>query len=508
MIFDVIGLAQINGVFQALGYSLCLVLVMLDYKKGTIISYILFSFSVINILKSIVLFKAYNSISGLVNIFISVFTIGILTWQFAKRERLIITDSVTNLTNRRGLFKVLGNKTKNDRPFNIAVVSIDNFKILNDNHGREYGDKLLLYVAETSKKILKNRGQVFRLAGPEFVILVDDINETENVVNEILDALNDKFFYETDDTILANYLSIYAGIAKYPQDSRNYDSLINYADMAMLHAASDHKNRFLYFTKEMEEQAKNDVDIEKLVEEGLKNDYFYMMYQPQYKIGNKSLRGFESLIRMKKPDGEFVSPAKFIPIAERSDLILRIDDYVLNRVLTEFRDTVIKSGKSIIVSINISAKNIANSGYAESVIEKIGEIGFPPECLEIEITEYCLAKSIDIAIDNIVKLRDIGVQVALDDFGTGYTSLSYLAKLPINLLKIDKSMIDDIVSNSKSKDFVNAIISLGHMMNCEVISEGVEDDAQISLLREQKCDFVQGYIWSKPLMYAEAIKQV
>lgn len=152
MIFDVIGLAQINGVFQALGYSLCLVLVMLDYKKGTIISYILFSFSVINILKSIVLFKAYNSISGLVNIFISVFTIGILTWQFAKRERLIITDSVTNLTNRRGLFKVLGNKTKNDRPFNIAVVSIDNFKILNDNHGREYGDKLLLYVAETSKK--------------------------------------------------------------------------------------------------------------------------------------------------------------------------------------------------------------------------------------------------------------------------------------------------------------------------------------------------------------------
>lgn len=508
IVLSALGFTQVNGVLQAMGFSLCLVLVMLDYRKGRIISYILFGLSFLNIISSILHNKEYTAVSGLVNIFIYIITVSILSWQIARREKLIITDSVTGLMNRRGLFKFLEVKLKSETPFDVSVISIDNFKILNDNHGREYGDRLLSYVAETSKNILGDRGNVFRLAGPEFVITIDDTLQSDSVVSEILEALSDKFFYENDGAKFANYLSIYAGISRYPDDSRDYDDLINYADMAMLHAANNRKKRFLHFTKDMEEQVKDDVDIEKLIEEGLNNDYFYMMYQPQYRIGDKSLRGFESLIRMKKPDGEMVSPGKFIPVAERSELIMKIDNYVLHRVLEEFKDIVIKANKSFLVSVNISAKNIANIGYADSVLEVIEEIGFPPECLEIEITEYCLAKSVDVAIDNIEKLRSMGVQVALDDFGTGYTSLNYLAKLPINLLKIDKSMIDDIVTDNKSKDFVNAIISLGHMMNCEVISEGVEDENQVALLREQQCDFVQGFIWSRPLMYDDAVKEV
>lgn len=505
---DILRMNSFNGVVQAIGFTLCLVLVMLDYKKGRIIAYVLLMVSVANVLRAIIVSNNIAPVPGLVNLFISIATVGLLSYQFKNKQELIVTDMVTGLQNRRGLYQYLEGRTKSQQELDICVLYIDNFKLLNDNHGREYGDRLLSYVANIVSDKLGDKGKVFRLGGPEFVMAIDCTSETKQVVEKIVELLGDKFYYEKEGASFSNYLSVYAGISRYPNDSMDIESMINYADMAMLHAANSHSKRVFYFDKSMEKQVQDDIDIEKLIEEGLQNDYFYMMYQPQFEIVDKKLRGFESLIRMKKPDGTMVSPGQFIPVAEKSDLIMKIDDYVLHRVLMEFKDEVIKANNSFTISVNISAKNIANIGYAEKVIEVIKSTGFPAECLEIEITEYCLAKSVDIAVENIEKLRSIGVQVALDDFGTGYTSLHYLAKLPINLLKIDKSMIDDIVSNKKSEEFVNAIISLGHMMNCEVISEGVEEESQIELLRKQNCDFVQGFIWSKPLSLEDAIKEI
>lgn len=174
--------------------------------------------------------------------------------------------------------------------------------------------------------------------------------------------------------------------------------------------------------------------------------------------------------------------------------------------MNEYKEIVLNSNKDLIISVNISAKNIGSLGFTEKVQNILNETGFPAKNLEIEITEYCFVQSLEITISNIKKLREMGVQLALDDFGTGYTSLSYLAKMPINLLKVDKSLVDDIESNSKSRDFVNAVISMGHLMECEVISEGVENEKQIDLLHTQECDFIQGYVWGKPLDYEVAKK--
>lgn len=507
-IMDSLRLSSYNGVIMALGFTLCLILVMLDYKRGTNISFFLLGISAINTSITMLARHLISPLPGLVNTLIYIIIIFILCREFSKKEELIVTDVVTGLQNRRGVYKFLDSKTKSQQAMDVCVFYIDNFKLLNDNHGREYGDKLLSYVADVAKNKLGDRGDIFRLGGPEFVVTLMDTKNTDAIISDIVSSLGEKFDYEKDGASFANYLSVYAGISRYPQDTDNVEDLINYADMAMLQAVNNHKGRICYFDKSMEEEAQDDIEIEKVIEEGLKNDYFFMMYQPQYKIGDKSLRGFESLIRMKKPDGTLVSPGKFIPVAEKSDLIMKIDDYVITKALNEFKDAAFNARNPFVLSINISAKNIANIGFAESVIDKVKKIGFPADSLEIEITEYCLAKSIDIAIDNIEKLRNVGIQVALDDFGTGYTSLSYLSKLPINLLKIDKSLLDDIETNVKSKDFVNAVVSLGHMMNCEVISEGVEHEGQIEILKEQNCDFVQGFIWSKPLSFNDAIKEI
>ena len=222
-------------------------------------------------------------------------------------------------------------------------------------------------------------------------------------------------------------------------------------------------------------------------------------------LEGKKLRGFETLIRMKLPDGTFISPGEFIPVAEKGNHILSIDDYVLHRAMREFKDIVAEKNPELIVSVNVSAKNIGSQDFPERIKQIIDETGFPAKNLEIEITEYCMVQSIRTTVENIKKLREMNIQVALDDFGTGYTSLNYLSQMPVNLLKIDKSLIDDIEQNRQKCEFVNAIIAMAHLMGCEVISEGVESELQLDKLKENNCDFIQGYVWGKPLPYEKAV---
>ena len=183
---------------------------------------------------------------------------------------------------------------------------------------------------------------------------------------------------------------------------------------------------------------------------------------------------------------------------------MKIDDYVLRRVMREFKALLDALGKDFIVSVNVSAKNIGSKNFADKVEKMLAEEQFLPKNLEIEITEYSFSDSMETTIENINKLKALGVQIALDDFGTGYTSIANLMKLPINLLKIDKSLIDDIETNHTARDMVDSVIYMGHVMNCDVISEGVETEKQLELLREHNCDFIQGFVWGKPQSYDDA----
>ncbi|MCF0131556.1 MAG: GGDEF domain-containing protein, partial [Pseudobutyrivibrio sp.] len=287
----------------------------------------------------------------------------------------------------------------------------------------------------------------------------------------------------------------------------NPEQLIKNADIALHEAKKQGKNRCEYFSSALEMMFQKENDIEEYILSALENNRFYMTYQTQYTM-DKKIRGIESLIRLCNDNGETVSPVDFIPVAEKSDLIIKIDDWVLEHVLDDTLELVSKTNNEITVSVNVSAKHIMSDNYAKAVIEKLEKRGYPAKSLEIEITEYCLLGNLNNAIENLTILRNAGVQIAIDDFGTGYSSLGNISKLPIDLLKIDKVFIDNAAENQLDEDFINIIISIAHLINCKVICEGVEQEAQLDILRRHSCDYIQGFLWSRPMVIDEVVKEI
>lgn len=499
-------LHTLNGVLSALHFFICICMVSTDYKKGRVVSTVLIAVSIFSAIMEMVRSHALNSLPGVINMIVSLISIYLLCDQLESREKSIVTDYLTKLNNRHGLVLALNKKIAKKESFYVMYLDFENFKLVNDSLGHRCGDFVLKTISERIQDTVGSKGILGRIGGDEFIFILSDKYDPLKTANDILTAINEKIEIPTGDKIVDFYISAFIGISKHPDDAGDPDSLIKYADIAMYHSAKNKQKRINFFDNQMEKELHRQVELERIIKESLADNSFYLVYQPQYILDGKKLRGFESLIRLKTNAGEFISPGEFIPVAERSDLILEIDDYVIRRALREFKEPVERSNRSFIVSVNISAKNITFPGFAERLKTMLDEVDFPAECFEIEITEYCLAASVDVTIDNIQKLRDMGIHVALDDFGTGYTSLSYLAKLPINLLKIDKSLVDNIVTDEKSREFANAVISMGHLMNCEVISEGVENETQLDILREQSCDFIQGYVWSRPLDYNKAVE--
>lgn len=496
-----------NGVLMAFGFLFCLLMIFVDYNSGILVAGLCMFFSIINVF-FMIWKNTENRIAplpGLVNTIIYMCTLLLLVSQFRRRDQESITDFLTGLRNRRGLYKVLRSKISANSPFTVVYLDLGNFKQINDNYGHTFGDTILKLTSQRITSIIGKNNIATRIAGDEFVLILNNNTDPYTVTQKIIDEIGQKKVINSSaEEKIEIFIKAYAGIARFPNDATTADNLVKYADIAMYEAAKSKMNSILYFDQKMAEKLTRQIEVEQHINEALENNLFYMVYQPQYELAQKKLRGFESLLRLKTADGEFISPAEFIPVAEKKDLILRIDDYVMRRVMNEFRDVVLNDTKNLVISINVSAKNIGNEKFIDKVTKCLEETGFPAKNLEIEITEYCLVQSVEVTIANIIALRNLGVQVALDDFGTGYTSLSYLAKMPINLLKVDKSLVDDIETNKKSQEFVNAVIAMGHLMGCEVISEGTENENQLTILKDQKCDFVQGYVWGKPMEYEDA----
>ena len=231
----------------------------------------------------------------------------------------------------------------------------------------------------------------------------------------------------------------------------------------------------------------------------LDNDNIFFMLQPQYDMSHK-LRGFEALARMRDDDGTIIPPVEFIPVSEKVGLIDRIDSVVFKKASEFVGELAKQHNLDVTLSINISVRHLMKKDFLEEIKNQLAQCHLPADRIEIEITESVMIESLDKAMDCIEALCDLGVQIAIDDFGTGYSSLSYLNDIPANLLKIDKTFIDGMTSSEKSKQYVAAIISLGHIMGYKVISEGVEENDQLEGLKQIGCDFVQGYIWGKPLL--------
>ena len=495
----------INGSLQALIFILCIVLVFIDSFWGTGIALAFSILSISSVLRTVVKDLNLLNIPGVFNGVFNVLAIAFIGWQVRVRNKRRVTDSVTGLKNRVGFTEMLGDYEIQKRKCYLLYIHLDGFSDVNTRLGRNYGDEILRMVAGRIEETIQGKGHAFSIGGAEYAVLLNEEVEFGQMADDLVKKISEKLVLKGENDVQVDvYVTPKIGVASNIDENITSEELMNNADVTMSFANKSDTTSVVVYNDDVKAKVKRKSKLASLVKEALENGYFYHVYQPQYKLDGRKLRGFESLLRMKLPSGEIVSPAEFIPVAENSSLILEIDSYVLRSSMKQFRDICRKS-EDLTLSVNVSAKAFERPDFPKKLLALIEELDFPKKCLEIEITEYSLADSIYQTIENIQKLRAEGIQIALDDFGKGYTSLAQVLRLPITLLKVDKSLIDNVESSDANKDFVKTVIYLGHVMECEVIAEGVEKEGQLEYLKEYNCDLVQGFVWSHPLPYEEAI---
>ena len=506
----VLPIVSLQGIIGALNSLSCILLIMIDFKNGSKLAFSLTGLSLTNSLIPILTKHTLSPLPGVVTTLVSLLSI-IIIYSFYKKSTInSLTDYITGLPNRRYYVRYVNNRLEAKHPFYMACIEIEDFKNINDVYGIQAGDFILKEIAPKLKIMIGKNDMLFKITGGIFAMILDEESYPEEklkltIRSEVM-SLPPKHGEDPSIKRTCN-VSLAAGVVHIDQTydkERNSSTVLHYAEIALAEARKSQIQKIVFYDDSLLSQDLEQKEAEFLIKEAMQHNWFYLVYQPQYLTEGKKLRGFETLIRCKKPDGTIVSPASFIPAAERTNLITEIDDYVLRRAMTEMKPVLEPSQEKFVVSINVSAKNIATENFAQKIKQMIDETQFPADNLEIEITEYSFAESMDGTIDNILTLRTLGVQIALDDFGTGYTSIAQLMKLPVNLLKIDKSLIDEIESDPAMSDMVDSIIYMGHIMDCEVISEGVENESQLEILKEHKCDFIQGFVWGKPLPFEEA----
>ena len=502
--------SSIQGIIAALNSLCCVILVFIDFKKGSKLAFGIMALSLLEAMNPIIGSHNLAPLPSVVTSLVSFITV-LVIYSFYKKSTInSLTDFITGFPNRRYYVKYLNQQLEAKKHFYLACIEIEDFKNINDVYGIQAGDYILKEIAPKLKSMLGKNEMLFKITGGIFAMILDENNYPEEKLKLIIRSevmtLPPKHGEDPSIKKTCN-VSLAAGVVHVDQNydkERNSSSVLRYAEIALAEARKTQEQKICFYDDSLLDSDFEQKEAEFLIKDAMAHDWFFLVYQPQYITEGKKLRGFETLIRCRKPDGSIVSPAMFIPAAEKTNLITEIDDYVLRRAMTEMKPVLEASGKNFVVSINVSAKNIATENFAQKINQMIEETHFPAENLEIEITEYSFAESMENTIDNILTLRTLGVQIALDDFGTGYTSIAQLMKLPVNLLKIDKSLIDEIENDPVMSDMVDSIIYMGHIMDCEVISEGVENESQLEILKEHKCDFIQGFVWGKPLPYEEA----
>lgn len=426
-------------------------------------------------------------------------------------RRQAITDGLTGLPNRYACSKLIDTLYSKKEKYIITSIDINGFKGINDTLGFDIGNSVLKEIANRWMTLADNNDKnssdfIARVSGDEFVIIIRNYASQDQALNKIKEyekKLTERMTIDDCDI----YVNASFGYAEYPLDSDEKDFVYTCAETAMHEVKRRNiSNHILHFTPDMLTD-EHLLEIEGKIKKALEDQTFFFHLQPQFNMDHK-LRGFEALARMKDSDGAFISPGEFIPVAEKIGLIDKVDEMIFRKSALFFGKLLKESGADITLSINVSVKHLMKNDFLDEIQRILDESGVPATNLEIEITESIMIDSVDKALECIDKIRAMGIQIAIDDFGTGYSSLSYLNKFPANLLKIDKSFIDTMNTSKSSKQYVSAIISMGHIMGFDVISEGVEEDAQVETLKEIGCDFIQGYIWGRPLPQEEAEKLV
>ena len=426
--------------------------------------------------------------------------------QLAARERiswLSHFDVLTNLPNRALFMDRLGLEIKRAHRSALTVavllLDIDHFKEINDTLGHEQGDRLLIEAAQRVRSVVRDVDTVARLGGDEFAVIVSDVHDlhpAETVAQNILDALAAPFALASGPV----YVSASLGIALYPNDASNIETLLKSADQAMYAAKAGGRNCYSFFTSELQDHAQNRLWLANELRTALSAGQFWLAYQPIVDLKTGTVRKAEALIRWQHPVRGLISPAEFIPVAESTGLIVDIGEWVFRTAAEQVSQLRSTHAADFQVSVNKSpAQFHRQSASGETWNQHLADRGLSCQSIVVEITEGLLLEASQRVDDQLRSLREAGVQVALDDFGTGYSSLAYLQKHDIDYVKIDQSFVRNLVSGSKEMTLCEAIIAMAHKLDIQVIAEGIETNEQLALLQAAGCDYGQGYLFARPM---------
>jgi diguanylate cyclase (GGDEF)-like protein len=411
-------------------------------------------------------------------------------------------DELTGLPNRQLLKDRLEQQImqarRDEQTGALLYLDLDRFKEINDIYGHSVGDVVLAQAAERITGEIRDSDTVSRLGGDEFVVVmphIDGEKEVRSTAARLLDRLTESFSVRGDD----HFVSASIGIVMFPDDGDSVETLLKNADAAMYRAKEAGRARFEFFSRKLNAESRRKIGLERDLRAAYSKNELEVYYQPQFDIATGIISGAEALLRWEHDEEGFISPAEFVPLAEDSDLIVDIGRWVIEQTCRDLKTILAKRLHPGSVSINVSTRQLREGRFISDVLEPLQRFGIHPGYLQLEVTETTVAQNRDKAIDLLKSLREEGVRVAIDDFGTGYSSLSYLQQMPFDVIKIDKSFVDRIADGDPSDNICRTIIKMAHELGKKAIAEGVEVRHQVDFLKNNQCDFVQGFYYSRPL---------
>ena len=428
----------------------------------------------------------------------------------AKADYLAYHDPLTGLYNRVNFEEYLSHALfvakRNEKLLAILFIDLDRFKVINDTLGHDIGDEVLMTVAERLKGALRESDFISRWGGDEIVVILENIataEEAAHVATNIINTLKEPMDIKTHHLITTASI----GIALYPENGEDANTLIKHADSAMYLAKDMGKNNFRYFTDELSKEIENKLDIDMALHNAIKKNEIYMVFQPQYSLQTKEIIAVEALVRWQNAQLGFIPPDKFIPIAEDSGTIVPLGYFIFEESCKAFK--AMKEQNLLLeqIAINVSSIQFREPQLLEKFLSIVKSYDLKPQEIEIEITERFLMEQ---TLENIKLLRNFqesGFKISIDDFGTGYSSMSYLKQLPVNTIKIDKSFVDDIAPGSSDNVIIEAITALSRTLGYSIVAEGIETAEQEKFLASIHCDLGQGYLFAKPLSFDDLIKR-
>ena len=411
-------------------------------------------------------------------------------------------DQLTGLPNRTLFLDRLEQSIKNNHRQETKVallfIDLDRFKEINDSLGHDAGDRVLKIMSKRLSEQIRDCDTLTRLGGDEFTIILDGIRDSDvlvNIIQKLLTCTKEAIFINGQNL----YVTLSIGISLFPDDGVTVEALLKNADAAMYKAKESGRNTYEFYTMEMTIKAVGRVVMETNLRQAIHRNELYLNYQPQYDAGNDKMIGMEALIRWKNRDFGIISPDKFIPFAEETGLIVEIDRWVMDTSMKQFAQWYQQGLNPGTLSLNLAMKQLQSNDCISFVKSLLTKYNFSENWLEFEITEGRIMKNPDAAIQTLDQIKALGISLAIDDFGTGYSSLSYLKRLPIDTLKIDRAFIMELPDNEEDEAITKAIIALGKSLKLNLIAEGVETLEQKNFLIEHGCDWIQGYLYAKPL---------